>query len=163
MQEAEGSAGRGAQDIAGVAVRPPMLYLGTLFLGGLLDFVIPAPLPVFAERLPAAGVALVAGLALLVTCFLRFKAAGTNVPTSMPTTALVISGPYRFSRNPIYLALTLIYLGLALAYGSWWPFVLLAPVLIVMRFGVIGREERYLEARFGDAYRSYCASVRRWI
>ena len=113
--------------------------------------------------MPTAGLALVAGLGLLAACFLRFKAAGTNVPTWMPSTALVISGPYRFSRNPIYLALTIIYLGLALAYGSWWPIVLLAPVLIVMRFGVIGREERYLEAKFGDAYRAYRASVRRWI
>jgi len=153
----------GAADTAGVAIRPPVLYLGTLLLGGLIDLVFPAPLPVFAERLPTAGLALVAGLALLVTCFLRFKEAGTNVPTWMPTTALVVTGPYRFSRNPIYLALTLIYLGLALGYGSWWPIVLLAPVLIVMRFGVIAREERYLEEKFGDAYRAYCASVRRWI
>ncbi len=150
-------------DTAGVAVRPPVLYLGTLFLGGLIDLVFPAPLPDFAARLPTAGLALVAGLVLLTLCFVRFKAAGTNVPTWMPTTALVTSGPYRFSRNPIYLALTLVYLGLALAFGSWWPVVLLAPVLIVMRFGVIGREERYLEARFGDAYRDYCASVRRWL
>ena len=152
-----------APDTAGVAVRPPVLYLGTLLLGGLIDLVFPAQIPAFAERLPTAGLALVAGLGLLVACFLRFKAAGTNVPTWMPTTALVISGPYHFSRNPIYLALTIIYLGLALAYGSWWPIVLLAPVLIVMRFGVIGREERYLEAKFGDAYRAYRASVRRWI
>jgi protein-S-isoprenylcysteine O-methyltransferase Ste14 len=85
------------------------------------------------------------------------------VPTWMPTTALVTGGPYRISRNPIYLALTLVYLGLALAWGSLWPVVLLAPLLIVMRYGVIGREERYLEARFGDAYRAYRAAVRRWI
>jgi len=153
----------GAADTAGVAIRPPVLYLGTLLFGGLIDLVFPAPLPIFAGRLPTAGLALALGLALLALCFRRFKAAGTNVPTWMPTTALVISGPYRFSRNPIYLALTLAYLGLALGYGSWWPVVLLAPVLIVMRFGVIGREERYLEAKFGDAYRAYCESVRRWI
>ncbi len=153
----------GGADTAGVAVRPPVLYLGTLFLGGLIDLAFPAPLPDFAARLPTAGLALLAGLVLLTLCFVRFKAAGTNVPTWMPTTALVTTGPYRFSRNPIYLALTLVYLGLALAFGSWWPVVLLAPVLIVMRFGVIGREERYLEGKFGDAYRTYCASVRRWI
>lgn len=153
----------GAPDTAGVAVRPPILYLGTLIAGGLFDLVLPVPLPEFAFRLPAAGMLLAMGLILVAACFLRFKAAGTNVPTWMPTTALVTSGPYRFSRNPIYLGLTLIYLGLALGYGSLWPIVLLAPLLIVMRYGVIGREERYLEAKFGDAYRAYCSSVRRWI
>jgi protein-S-isoprenylcysteine O-methyltransferase Ste14 len=150
-------------DTAGVVVRPPVLYLGSLIAGGLLDLVFPAPLPEHALRLPAAGLLLVVGVALLIVCFRRFTAAGTNVPTWLPTTALVISGPYRFSRNPIYVALTLAYLGLALGYGSWWPLVLLAPLLIVMRYGVIGREERYLEARFGDAYRAYRSSVRRWI
>jgi protein-S-isoprenylcysteine O-methyltransferase Ste14 len=150
-------------DTAGVVVRPPVLYLGSLIAGGLLDLMFPAPLPEHALRLPAAGLLLVVGVALLIVCFRRFTAAGTNVPTWLPTTALVISGPYRFSRNPIYVALTLAYLGLALGYGSWWPLVLLAPLLIVMRYGVIGREERYLEARFGDAYRAYRSSVRRWI
>jgi protein-S-isoprenylcysteine O-methyltransferase Ste14 len=150
-------------DTAGVIARPPILYLGSLAVGGVLDLVFPAPIPDHALRLPAAVLLLVAGMALLVTCALRFRAAGTNVPTNMPTTALVISGPYRFSRNPIYLALTLIYLGLALGYGSWWPMVLLAPLLIVLRFGVIGREERYLEDKFGEAYRAYRSSVRRWL
>ena len=153
----------GARDTAGVAVRPPLLYLGTLVLGGLIDLVFPAPMTAFALRLPAAGLTLVLGVGLLMVCFRRFRSAGTNVPTWLPTTALVTSGPYRLSRNPIYVALTLMYLGLALGYGSWWPVVLLAPVLIVMRYGVIAREERYLEARFGEAYRAYCASVRRWI
>jgi protein-S-isoprenylcysteine O-methyltransferase Ste14 len=152
-----------APDTAGVAVRPPVLYLATLVAGGLLDLVFPAPMPEFAFRLHVAAMVLILGAGLLVACFRRFSAAGTNVPTWMPTTALVTSGPYGVSRNPIYLGLTLVYLALALGYGSWWPIVLLAPVLIVMRYGVIGREERYLEAKFGDAYRAYRSSVRRWI
>lgn len=153
----------GGADTAGVVARPPLLYLGSLIAGGALDLVFPAPIPDFTLRLPAAGLLLVAGLGLLVVCFRRFQAAGTNVPTWMPTTALVISGPYRVSRNPIYLGLTLAYLGLAIGWGSLWPLVLLAPLLIVMRYGVIGREERYLAAKFGDAYRAYRSSVRRWI
>ena len=120
-------------------------------------------MPEHTLRLPLGILLFVAGVALIVMCFKRFTAAGTNVPTWMPTTALVTSGPYGVSRNPIYLGLTLVYLALALGYGSWWPIVLLAPVLIVMRYGVIGREERYLEAKFGDAHRTYLASVRRWI
>lgn len=150
-------------DTAGVIARPPLLYLGSLVAGGVFDLVFPATIPDHPLRLPVAALLVIAGAALLVTCALRFKAAGTNVPTNMPTTALVISGPYRFSRNPIYLALTLIYLGLAFGYGSAWPLVLLLPLLIVMRYGVIGREERYLEAKFGEAYRAYRSSVRRWI
>ncbi|MSP47910.1 MAG: isoprenylcysteine carboxylmethyltransferase family protein [Alphaproteobacteria bacterium] len=153
----------GAAETAGVIAPPPVLYLGSLIAGVILDLLFPAPLPDHALRLPAAAVVLVAGLALVAVCFRRFKAADTNVPTWMPTTALVTGGPYRISRNPIYLALTLAYLGLALFWGSLWPLVLLAPLLLVMRYGVIGREERYLEARFGDAYRAYRSSVRRWL
>lgn len=153
----------GGSDTAGVVARPPLLYLGSLLAGAGLDLAFPAPIPDHALRLPAAGLLVAAGAVLAIACFRRFKAAGTNVPTWMPTTALVTGGPYRISRNPIYLALTLVYLGLALAWGSLWPVVLLAPLLIVMRYGVIGREERYLEARFGDAYRAYRAAVRRWI
>lgn len=105
----------------------------------------------------------VAGSILFSLCFERFRRAGTNVPSWQPSTALVTGGPYRFSRNPIYLAQTLIYLGLACGYGSAWPLALLPAVLIVMHHGVIRREERYLAARFGAAYRAYSASVRRWL
>lgn len=153
----------GPPDVAGVIARPPFLYLGSLLAAVGLDWIFPAPLPEHGLGLPFAILLSVAGLALVATCFRRFKAAGTSVPTWMPTTALVIAGPYRFSRNPIYLALTLIYLGLGIGYGSLWPLVLLAPLLIVMRYGVIGREERYLEGKFGEAYRAYLSSVRRWI
>jgi protein-S-isoprenylcysteine O-methyltransferase Ste14 len=152
-----------AADSPGVIARPPLLYLGTLALGIGLDLLLPTSLPGREPRWVVAGLLGLAGLALLYVCFRRFQAAGTNVPTWMPTTALVISGPYRFSRNPIYLALTAVYLALALAHGSWWPLVLLVPLLIVMRYGVIGREERYLEGKFGDVYRAYCSSVRRWL
>lgn len=152
-----------APDNAGVIARPPFLYLGTLLAAIALDWIFPAPLPEHGLRFPLAGLLVVAGLGLVATCFRRFKAAGTNVPTWMPTTALVVAGPYRFSRNPIYLALTLVYLGLAVGYGSVWPLILLAPLLVVMRYGVIGREERYLEGKFGESYRAYCSSVRRWI
>jgi protein-S-isoprenylcysteine O-methyltransferase Ste14 len=150
-------------DRPGVIAKPPLLYLGTLALGIGFDLLVPAPIPLHDLRWPLAAILFVAGLALVAVCFRRFQAAGTNVPTWMPTTALVTSGPYRFSRNPIYLALTALYLGLAIGYGSLWPLVLLVPLLIVMRYGVIGREERYLEGKFGEPYRAYRSSVRRWI
>jgi len=153
----------GAADRPGVVVRPPLLYLGSLAAGIGLDVLFPAPIPPHGLRLPIAAVLVAAGLGLLAACFRRFQAAGTNLPTWLPATALVTSGPYRFSRNPIYLALTVAYLGLAIGYGSLWLLILLAPLLIVMRHGVIAREERYLEGKFGEPYRAYRSRVRRWL
>ena len=93
----------------------------------------------------------------------RFAAAGTSVPTVRPSTALVTTGIYAWTRNPIYLGLTAIYAGLAIASNAWWAVLLLLPVLVILQVGVVSREERYLERRFGDAYRDYRTRVRRWL
>jgi len=82
---------------------------------------------------------------------------------TMPTTAIVKSGPFRFYHNPLYLALMLLYLGLTLAFNTWWGIVLLVPVLIIMHCGVVLREERYLEQKFGETYRQYRSKVRRYL
>ena len=89
-------------------------------------------------------------------------AAGTNVDPMLPSTAIVTSGPFRFSRNPLYLALTFLYLGLVLAFDTWWGIAGLIPLLLVMHRGVVLREERYLEAEFGDEYRQYMATTGRF-
>jgi protein-S-isoprenylcysteine O-methyltransferase Ste14 len=91
------------------------------------------------------------------------QAAGTNVNPALPATAIVDSGPFRFSRNPLYLALTLVYVGLTLAFNTWWGIVVLVPLLIIMHRGVVLREERYLEQKFGETYRQYRAKVRRYF
>ena len=93
----------------------------------------------------------------------RFLAAGTNIPPNLPTTALVVDGIYRRTRNPLYLGTTLVYLGLSVAAGSLWAIGLVVPLLWVINTGVIAREEHYLERKFGDAYRAYKARVRRWV
>jgi protein-S-isoprenylcysteine O-methyltransferase Ste14 len=111
--------------------------------------------PGLALVILAVGIALWGRRALL--------AAGTNVNPSLPTTAIVTSGPFRFSRNPLYLALTLLYFGLTLAVNTWWGIVVLVPLLILMHRGVVLREERYLEAKFGESYRQYCSVVRRYL
>ena len=80
-----------------------------------------------------------------------------------PATALVTSGPYRFSRNPGYLALTLAYIGISVAADTVWMLALLLPALAIVRYGVIAREERYLEGKFGEAYLAYKAAVGRWL
>ena len=150
-------------DNPGVIVRPPRLFLGALGLGLILDYFKPAPwLPVPVQY--PVGLALVAlGVTLMALAMGRFKAAGTNVPTPLPATALVDDGIYGRSRNPIYLAMTLIFLGLAVLFNSLWLLLLLPAVLTVMHYGVIVREERYLADKFGDAYLAYKARVRRWF
>jgi protein-S-isoprenylcysteine O-methyltransferase Ste14 len=154
-------------ETAGVVARPPRLYLAFLGLGLLLGYLWPAPLA--PGGLPAGarlggGAALLAGGVVLMAAGMRaLRRHGTRVETHQPTTALVTDGPYRASRNPIYVALTLLYAGVAVLADSAWALALLAPLLVVMRFGVVAREERYLERRFGPAYRAYRTAVRRWI
>ena len=87
----------------------------------------------------------------------------TTVLPHHATTALVTSGPFRFTRNPLYLALGLVLTGLALAVNSMAMAVMIAPWALVMRYGVIAREEHYLEGKFGEEYRAYCRRVRRWL
>jgi protein-S-isoprenylcysteine O-methyltransferase Ste14 len=93
----------------------------------------------------------------------RLVAAGTNIPPNLPTTALVVDGIYARTRNPLYLGTTLVYLGLSIAAGSLWAILLALPLLWVIYVGVIAREERYLERKFGDSYRTYKQRVRRWV
>jgi protein-S-isoprenylcysteine O-methyltransferase Ste14 len=143
--------------------RPPLVYLASILIGLGLHWAV--PLPMTAARWPALwGAALVASSLLLFGyAVTRFRAAGTPVPARKPTTAIVTTGPYRFTRNPIYLAFSLLQLGLALLVGSWWLLATLVLAFALMHWIVVPREERYLEARFGDEYRRYKASVRRWL
>jgi len=152
-------------DSPGVIAPPPVIYLGFLALGAILEAVIPMPFPPALSGLssPVAVALLVCGLAVTIVGAHRLRAAGTNIPTSLPTTALVAEGPYRWSRNPLYLAMTLFYAGIAILAESLWTLVLLGPLLMVMTYAVIRREESYLEGKFGDTYRAYKSRVRRWI
>ena len=93
----------------------------------------------------------------------ELERAKTSPKPHKPTTAIVRSGPFRYTRNPIYIAFTLIQIGAALLGASGWILSLLVPVLVIVRVGVIGREERYLERKFGQEYLTYKNSVRRWM
>ncbi len=163
--EASAAGGSGAPDVAGVIALPPLIFLGFLAAAAVLDAV--APFPVLAAHafpLYLAGAALAAaGFVMIVMGTRRFQAAGTNVPPNLPTTALVVDGIYRRTRNPLYLGATLVYLGLGVGAGSLWAIGLVVPLLWVINTGVIAREERYLERKFGDAYRAYKAQARRWV
>jgi protein-S-isoprenylcysteine O-methyltransferase Ste14 len=154
------------RDVAGVIAPPPLIYLGFLLAGLVLNWIWPswpsdAAAPAF--RYGLGGVLVAAGLAIAAAGIRQFRRAGTEVRPHRPSTALVTGGVFRFSRNPLYLSLTSVYLGVALAAGSVWALGLLAPALGLMRYGVIAREETYLERKFGDAYRDYKRTVRRWL
>lgn len=142
---------------------PPLIFGAALIAGLVLDWAFPAPfLPAPWTR--PVGVPLVAAAFVLAGWANRaMHRAGTNVDPRKPATALVTDGPFRFTRNPIYLAMTLLCLGVAALADALWVLLLLLPALGVIRYGVIAREERYLERKFGQAYRDYRASVRRWV
>ena len=101
--------------------------------------------------------------ALAVWAITTFRRAGTRVETHKPTTAIVISGPYRFTRNPIYLGMFLGQIGLAIGFNSLWILGMLAPFFAVIRWGVVTREEAYLECKFSAVYLDYKSRVRRWL
>ena len=149
-------------DVANLgAVRPPRVYLAAIVSGALLQLAVPLP---FLPRGMAVGAIFVLGaIALLWYSVALFRAAGTPVPARKPTTAIVRTGPYRFSRNPIYVAYSLFLLGIAIWLNSLWLLATLAVAMALMHFIVIRREEEYLERRFGSEYLGYKASVRRWL
>ena len=144
------------------AIRPPFVYLGSILLGVMLQLAVPAPFVARAFNV-ALGASLVGiAMALFVSSAGKFRAAGTAVPANKPTTAIVRTGPYRFSRNPIYLAFSLLQLGIAIWVNSLWLLATLAVALALIHV-VIAREERYLERKFGTEYLAYKAAVRRWL
>jgi protein-S-isoprenylcysteine O-methyltransferase Ste14 len=149
---------------AGVRFPPPLLYAAFFSLGILASVLYPVRL------LPSAlawilGGAVLAGGALLgpIWGVHTLRTAGTTIRPDKPTAKLVTDGPFRFSRNPLYLALSLMYAGLALMANSIWALLLLFPVTLVMSRFVIRREEEYLARRFGEEYAHYQTNVRRWI
>ena len=155
------------KDTPGVIAFPPLIYGAGIVAGLVLHQL--WPLPVLPADHPAglryalAGAPIAAALALVVWALPQFRRLGTSVSVHQPSTALITTGPYRFTRNPLYLALALIQAGIAVAADQLWIAVLLLPALLVVRSGVIAREERYLERKFGQPYRDYCARVRRWL
>ena len=153
-----------AQAVANLGVvRPPLVYGAAIVTGLLLEFGWPLP---FLPRLLAAllGSALVAVAVVVFSYSIRtFQTAGTPVPGNKPTTVIVRTGPYRFSRNPIYLAFSIFQLGIASWVNSVWLIATLMVAIGLMVAVVIPREERYLERRFGADYVDYKRFVRRWL
>ena len=150
-------------DSPGVIARPPLLYLAGLVCFLVVDWIWAMPIGTRrATLLPGLALAAV-GVGNAIWGRRTMQAAGTNIDPTLPAKAIVTSGPFRFSRNPLYVSLTLLYLGLTLAFNSWWGLVALVPILVTMHRGVVLREEHYLENKFGDSYRQYRSNVRRYL
>lgn len=152
------------QDNAGILFPPPLIYVAAFLLGLRLQSSLPLPLLLPKTlRTFLSGALLGTGITTGVLAIREMRSAGTNIQPQQPTTALVVEGPYRFTRNPIYLSMTLIYSGLALLTKALWPLLLLPLPLQLLKRGVIEREEHYLEHKFGERYQRYKESVPRWI
>ena len=151
-------------DTAKVVIQPPIAWalaiIAGLGVGWLypLRFV-PAPIPC---ALAGSGVFAV-GFALAIWAIVMIRRAGTRVETNKPTTAIVANGPYRLTRNPIYIGMFLGQTGLAIGFDNLWLLAMLVPFYFVIRYGVIAREETYLDRKFGAAYRGYKSRVPRWL
>jgi protein-S-isoprenylcysteine O-methyltransferase Ste14 len=149
---------------AQVIVRPPLAWAVAIILGLAVNWLL--PLPFLPAGIPAGwlgALVFVLALALAVWAIITISRAGSNVPTNQPTTVIVESGPYRFTRNPIYLGMFLGLVGLAIAFDNLWLLLMLVPFALVIRYGVVAREEAYLDRKFGDVYRGYRSRVRRWL
>ena len=149
---------------AQVPVRPPLAWALAVITGFVLDWL--EPLEFMPEDWSAGllgAVVFVLALALAVWALDTMTRAGTNVPTNRPTTTIVEGGPYRFTRNPIYMGMFGGLIGLGIAFDNFWLPLMLVPFALVIRYGVVAREEAYLERKFGDAYRRYRQRVRRWL
>jgi protein-S-isoprenylcysteine O-methyltransferase Ste14 len=162
-KQSEATSKEDPQDIPGVIAPPPLIYAGALAVGLLLQRAFPTKfLPRAVARV--VGAILIGIAAVVVTSAIReMRRADTPVNPTQPTKALVVEGPFSFTRNPLYLSLTLLYAGIASFVNVLWAMLLLPVALFVINRGVIDREEQYLERKFGEQYVSYKKRVRRWL
>jgi protein-S-isoprenylcysteine O-methyltransferase Ste14 len=152
-----------SSDTAGVRLPPPLVYLAGLAVGFALEALLPGSSVPGMVQWFLGGALVVAGVALLASFNTVFTRRGTAVEPWKPTTAIVTTGPYRLTRNPAYLGMAIVYVGIALLADALWVLVPLPFVLAVIDRAVIAREEHYLARKFGREYLDYKATARRWI
>jgi len=150
-------------DTARVKVFPPALFVAAIILGFGINFLVPVKLLSAAVQL-AAGLPLVLfSIFLAAVTFREFFKYGTSSDHNKPTKILITTGPFRLSRNPLYLSGVLLVIGMAVLVDSVWTIGLLLPVILIVRYGAILPEERYLAGKFGEKYMNYKSTVRRWL
>lgn len=150
-------------DHAGVAFHPPILLAVMLVAGFLAHWLIPLHFLDPALSTPIGLVITAASFALFVWAVYTMRRGNASIPTGEPTNAIVVRGPFRFSRNPIYLSMVLLQVGIGIWVNSLWFVGLAVIAAVLLWWGVISREERYLERKFGAEYLSYKGRVRRWL
>lgn len=148
----------------GVRVPPPVFYLVALAIGIALEYLL-WPIPVLGapSKYVIAAILIVVSVLIMPPVLIRFRRAATPFDVRKAASSLITDGPYRFSRNPTYVSLTMLYLGICILINNGWVLILVIPVLLVMDLWVIRREERHLEAKFGEQYLRYRGVVRRWL
>jgi len=151
-------------DRSNAVIRPPIAW-ALAFVAGLgVDWLYPLQfVPTSVPRAWIAGGVFAVGFVLAIWAIVTIRKAGTRVETNKPTTAIVANGPYRFTRNPIYIGMFLGQTGLAIGFDNLWVLATLVPFFLVIRYGVIAREEAYLERKFGAVYLGYKSRVGRWL
>jgi protein-S-isoprenylcysteine O-methyltransferase Ste14 len=153
----------GDTDNPGVIALPPHIYLAAILLGAVLHWIVPFPIQVPALARWVAGLVIAACIGFATWARITFTRAGTNVNPRQPSLLLVESGPFRVTRNPMYVAMAVALFALAFATRVAWYLVLVPPVLALMHWGVVLREERYLSHKFGAPYDEYRQRVRRYL
>lgn len=155
--------GSSEKDWSGVIVPPPIVYLVCLVAGLGLDFLWPIPLLPQAIQFGVGFTIIVASFLLVGLAFMKFRRSGTSIDYRKPTTGIIATGPFAYSRNPVYVGMTMLMGGIAIAVDSPWILAMAIPAVLIIHNFVILREEAYLERKFGDDYLRYKAAVRRWI
>ena len=153
----------GTKDSPGVVAPPPLVFLSGIIVGAILTWLYPiVSLPAIAGYV-VGGILVLAGAAMILSIHLTMKRAKTNIEPWKPTTAIIESGFYNYSRNPIYVGMAVTYLGIAAMFGLVWSLLFLPLCLAFIHSLQILPEEKYLEAKFGSSYIEYKSRVRRWI
>lgn len=147
----------------GLKIPPPLFYMISFFIGIGLNFLWPfTPIP-RPWGIIIGAILIITSIPIMPPVLKRYKKAGTPFDVRKPTTKLITDGPYQYSRNPTYLSLTLLYLGLGLIFNNGWILLLVLPLILLMNFRVIKREEIHLQEAFGEEFLQYKSKVRRWI
>ncbi len=150
-------------DAPDVKIIPPLVYLAGIVIGLLASIWMPTRVVPSSTAWTVGGILILCGAVLIGSAVWKFKDAGTTVRPDRAASALVIAGPYRITRNPMYLGMAFLYLGIAIGGQSVWALLLLPLVLTIVRRRAVGPEEAFLEKRFGADYVRYKATVRRWL
>ena len=150
-------------DHPGVIAFPPLIWLVNAVISVVVHLLMPVPIMRYGACLVCGIIFIILAPTLALSAFRTMKAAGTNILPSKPALTIVRSGPFRFTRNPMYLSLCLLQVALGFFLNDWITLLFVVPLALIFHYGVILREERYLSAKFGEPYLEYKREVRRWI